>query len=411
MNTAKNSASAGPSGILVKNNLIYSLPPDLSVAVERRTIRQYSQGTEYSDGQRCTFVLNTGADFVDFTSSYLAFDFALTAPPVGAVTFSQNQVGSACNVINRITISTRSGDEITRIDNCNVLASQLLYTDYDSDYYTTMATNGEHVNTTMVDTTPIRCLIPLERLSGFFKYDKLAPSPLCSGLRIEILFENAAQALNSTASESTLRYKITQPSLVLEQHRLTDAVSRAILSEAASNGLEVVISDWFHSLHTTAEATVNAEVRKAVSRAQKIMAVPRVAANENRFDENAFIAPFTVLSWRYRLGSSYFPNQPVVSELGTPVEESYYVAARTFDRHRSGKHMKMTPYEYVQSHGILAYPLERQASMDLSGIPVNNSRILSLDVKFAQSQSRLIDFYMKRVLLCRVFLSNTETEE
>ena len=409
MNASKN--SGGPSGILTKNNLVYSLPPDLSVAVERRTIRQYSQGTDYVDGQRCTFVLNTGADFVDFTSSYLTFDFALTGVPTGDVTFSRNQIGSACNVINRITVSTRSGDEITRIDNCNVLASQLLYTDYDSDYFNTIATSGEHMNSSLLD-IPIRCLIPLERLSGFFKYDKLAPSPLCSGLRIKILFENAAQALNSNSVE-TVRYKITQPSLVMEQHRLTDAVSRAILSEAASNGLEVVVSDWFHSLHTTAEATVNAEVRKAVSRAQKIMAVPRVASNENRFDENGFIAPFNVLSWRYRLGSSYFPNQPITSTNGneTPVEESYYVAARTFGRHRSGKHMKMTTYDYVQSHGILSYPLERQASLDLSGIPVNNSRILSLDVKFAQSQSRLIDFYMKRVLLCRVFLSNTETEE
>jgi len=408
MNTGK--SSAGPSGILVKNDLVYSLPPDLSVAVERRTIRQYSQGTDYVDGQRCTFVLNTGADFVDFTSSYLTFEFQLSSAPNGSVTFGNDRIGSACNLINRITVSTRSGDEITRIDNCNVLASQLLYTDYDSEYFDTIATSGEHVNTEL-STTPIRVLIPLERLSGFFKYDKLAPSPLCSGLRIEILFESAAQALYSTATTEAVRYKITQPSLVMEQHRLTDAVSRAILSEAASNGLEVVVSDWFHSLHTTAEATVNAEVRKAVSRAQKIMAVPRLASNESTLERNGFISLFDTLSWRYRLGSSYFPNQPITSNDGYNTEESYYVAARTFGRHRSGKSMKMSLSDYVVSHGILAYPLERQASLDLSGIPVNNSRILSLDVKFGTSASRLIDFYMKRVLLCRVFLSNTETEE
>ena len=53
-----NKQATGKSGILVKNDLIYSLPPDLSVAVERRTIRQYSQATDYKDGQRCTFVLN-----------------------------------------------------------------------------------------------------------------------------------------------------------------------------------------------------------------------------------------------------------------------------------------------------------------------------------------------------------------
>ena len=117
MNTGK--SSAGPSGILVKNDLVYSLPPDLSVAVERRTIRQYSQGTDYVDGQRCTFVLNTGADFVDFTSSYLTFEFQLSSAPNGSVTFGNDRIGSACNLINRITVSTRSGDEITRIDNCN----------------------------------------------------------------------------------------------------------------------------------------------------------------------------------------------------------------------------------------------------------------------------------------------------
>lgn len=402
----------GKSGVLTANNLTYSLPPDLSVVVERRTVRNFSQATTYKGGQRATFVLNTGSDFVNFTDSYLTFLVDLDQAPAGDVKLNYNDIGSACNLINRITISTRSGDEISRVDNCGVLASQLLYLDYDDEYHSTVA-SGEQMDHSFTGTKPVRCVIPLERLSGVFKYDKLAPSVLCSGMRIEILFESVGQAFASdTLEPNVTNYTITNPSIVLEQSRLTDAVSRAILSEASSNGLEVIFHDYFHSLHTTSEAVVNAEVRKAVSRALKIMAVPRITANENSITANSYLAPFEAESWRYRLGSQYFPNQPIVGDSGDkPVAESYYTTLRTFGRHRSGKSAKCFPEEFTTSHGVLCYPLERQHSMDLSGVPVNNSRVLTLDCKFDSSKSRLIDFYLKRVILARVYLSNTEIEE
>ena len=114
-------------GVLSLNGIVYSLSPDMSVAVSRSITRQYPQQQVHSPRDVMTFVLNTGSNFIDAADSFLSIDVVNTSSggatdALNAVWFGANG-GSACNLFSRISITSRSGQSIERIDRANQLAS------------------------------------------------------------------------------------------------------------------------------------------------------------------------------------------------------------------------------------------------------------------------------------------------
>ena len=102
---------AARSGLVSLNGLDYVLQPDLSVAVARKHVTNYAQQPGYSPGQKISIIMNSGSQYIDPQNSFLKLTVENTTDAGG--TFG---LGSACNLFKRIVISSRSGDEVERVE-------------------------------------------------------------------------------------------------------------------------------------------------------------------------------------------------------------------------------------------------------------------------------------------------------
>jgi hypothetical protein len=265
-------------------------------------------------------------------------------------------------------------------------------------------------------------------------------------------------------------YEIRNPKFIVHACQLTDAAQRALNEVSAMNGLEIVYYDYENtSSAPDTNKDVHIEVKKAVSRALKAIAVIRdeklssLAADPKYacITNSMACETFRVRQFYWQLGSLYFPHQRVDVDahsggnaaLQTTAHSAYIEAVDAFGRFApvgnysqvkpltfkglSGDFVRMKDgnvvipttsdaclYGYADElqaghdgAGILAVSLERSSLFKLSGVPINNSRVLMLHAHFDklqnddESKSRLIDIFLKYVKIARVFIHNVEVEE
>jgi hypothetical protein len=259
---ANSDVDAARSGLISLNNLSYLLSPDLSVAVSRKHVTSFSQQNQYSPGQKISIILNSGAQYIDPGNSFLKF--TVTNPTAASGTFG---IGSACNLFRRVVISSRSGDEVERVDRLNKLAVVLdRYTKskewmqtvgsamgYTNDFEATAATNDDFngiMPTGDANGGDVRTYcIPLACLSSLFRsYDKLLPSHLCSGMRFELELESARVAYKSIGG-TPINYTISDVELHMDAYTLTDSVTRVLNETAATTGKYVSFFSVFPFFH------------------------------------------------------------------------------------------------------------------------------------------------------------------
>ena len=352
-------------GLLSVNDLTYVLEPDLSVAVNKTHKVHYFQNNEYKQGQRSICILNSGADYIDTRRSFLTFDLFIpeqlpksyvNGDPL-AVVFGNH--GSACNLIDNITITTRSGDELCRIKDFNMLQNILIPIQKSADWKRTQGgplhINGAyHYNesdpiSTYLDAhtnNGLRCCIPMYLLSPIFSYGRLMPNILMSGLRIEIQWSTTKDALQSVglkdqdvlgntvsnvpclARVAANDFSIKNPQFHLSSVQLSDSIERALNDIAGTNGLEIIYCDYekTEAQQSAGEENVHVEVRKSASRALKAYA--RVSTRDLKGKKNGedriqdlhqkdlFRGEkhFPWTSYQWQLGSLYFPQQKVAGD-------------------------------------------------------------------------------------------------
>ena len=454
------------------NNLTYTLDPDLSVAVNNTHKNHFFQQQTYTDAQRAICILNSGADYIDTTRSFLSFRVAATCATADrAAWFGEN--GSALNLINRITISSRSGDELSRVRSLNLLAASRLPYQMDKAWARTtgeMAGYGKQFACSAGAPAAGDGLvvnIPLYLLSDFFGYNRLMPAMLMSGLRVEIEWEapNVAFTTLDVAAGSTgvptfgtfadapnsgyvlqrksvvntaiTSYQIDNIFISAKSVQLTDATQRALNEMSAVNGLEIVYTDWETTQLDVNANSINMEVRKASSRALAALLRSRPAygdATQATLYTNPIAESFASEAWdinqyQWQLGSLYFPQQPIKTRTGAAAgacPESYAHALDCFDKLQPNSRPPMCRlyadatsgtntlmYErhaFNDAASTLGVTLERSSLFQLSGIPINNSRVLSFQGQFANSRNRNVTIFLKYVKLARVFLNNVEVE-
>lgn len=424
LQTPGNAAPSEPQrradGLLTINNLNYALEPDLSVAVNRTHKNHYAQSNEYTNTQRAIFILNSGADTIDTLRSYLALDLEviLDFDPLYAGTDNEKQVfkntffasfgsnGSVLNLISDLTISSRSGDELVRINDFAQLQNMLIPAMYSREWITQngpMFGFGADVipnenNTAGVGDMKNKFIIPMYLLSPFFGYGRLMPAMLMSGLRIEIgwhtpekaMILHALNGLQTIASPGAAsnsgqdtyprpsstdtskagyqtkfnRFVIKNPYFSLCSVQLSDSIQRALNEQSAVNGLEIVYCDFERDMIALPglATSVHQEVRKSCSRATK--AFSRVTLDDSdrqssRMDSFAgeMGLPFTEYQWQ--LGSLYFPQQPVKSSsVDRPLDigrEAYFHFLDSVDRlaptNRSQAAVALT-FDTIVGHNI-----------------------------------------------------------
>lgn len=440
------------------NALQYDMYPDLSVVVDRTTKTTYPLKSTFELGSTLQCYFNTGSDFIDASESYFVFDLKMVAgnnngrdlstinTAIGPVTdkvkvFTWGDSGSAFNLIEEILITDRAGNEIERIRDVNRLANILLRYNRTSDYKSTTGSSvfyplNERKYNSVVgvgDAGITRWCLPLKHMSGLFDYNQLIPSQLMSGLRIELKFATITTAFvaptddaNGASSTVTPIITIENPRFMMDSVKLTDSIMRELNKRSAEHGLEIMYRSWYRDFAPTPNASINFESRKAVSRAFGAIAqFVKIPATQTALETTDLFASdvFDLTEWQWRAGNLYFPNQKLegpVSQLGV---ETFVHAQKFFGKHKHQQYDNSIDVNdfiaeensSITNHsrlGVVTVDLERTTVQDLSGIPLNNSRVLAFTGKYANTDStKGVYVFLNYLKVARVFMENTEVEE
>lgn len=211
-------------GMIQINDLVYKLETDLSVAINRTHKNQFFQNQTYTNNQTAIAIVNSGADYIDPRRSFFTFDIVIPGTDLGAnianldyqsafvsAYFGKN--GSILNIIDSIVVSSRSGDELSRVNDYAQLMAILVPEMFGTEWRESIGqeiglgsflggSNNSTVPGGQNNPLPVginlerpnniseqrsqRFSIPLYLLSPIFNYGRLLPSMLMSGLRIEI---------------------------------------------------------------------------------------------------------------------------------------------------------------------------------------------------------------------------------
>ena len=571
------------AGLIGLNNLNYRLEPDMSVAVNCTDKNHFFQQQTYTNTQRAVCVLNSGADYIDPRRSFLCFTIELpigvngsygyecqtcatnggnAIEPVSNVAsgelitfgkpdnnnkFNRMFAGSGINLIDRITISTRSGDELSRIERLNLLQYIINPWTRDKQWTDTIGnamgmnrsfTMNASANENLQNQANImRVAIPMYCLSGLFNYDKLLPAMLMSGLRIEIQWaapttafvrspvytptttlltnrhapgavgqydfetmylpavvrpftvparngENELDNIFAYGNDSNgvevnnanviSNYQVKDIYFQLKSVQLTDSVQRIMNETSAVNGLEIVYTDFNNSQAITSNLAGDfyMEIRHAASRALRAIMIPRTQLqNDLQIVDSFGTIGLPFKRWHWRLGSLYFPHQPVKAENTilalpqtyaytadahgklaggprcavkfddylTPYQNDYVNPSQTVNQHTGLINSSRNDPVFVNHNFIdtaegavylnyfltnapISVSLERSTLFNLAGIPINNSRVLSFHGEFENTTvtpglltprygTLTFDCYLQYVRLARVFLNNVEVEQ
>lgn len=415
------SAQAADSDLAV-NNLVYENPDALSLAVSRSSSRLFFQRSTYNPGETAIIDFNSGTDFIDPENSYLAFTLSPIASAATATCSFAS--GSAMNAIRQVTIRSRSGVEIDRVERANVWS--LYETQYrnPSSWFTSVgaAMEGFGQGTTAMacvtaatSSTGYRFLLPLKRLAPFFKPIKRSqkiPPQLMSGLHMEIIWESFGTVLLQGAGAGTITsYQINNLSLVCDVISMTDDVQKTINQQSADAGLEYAYPRAYtNPVMPGASASISAQVRKAVSQANYAWAVSLNSSYYDDLTHDSFAAvAWDTTRYQWRLGALYFPLQPLDVNLTDGVE-SLKQALEVYDKNKLVfSPPNVTLAQYLAGKGIIAVALEKDAELDSSGLPVNNSRVLELNATFSGTVggNREVLVFLDYNAVSRSYVDNT----
>ena len=122
---------------------------------------------------------------------------------------------------------------------------------------------------------------------------------------------------------------------------------------------------------------------------------------------------FNVTSFQARVGSLYFPN----SQITGPGEiqasaDCYFLALKSFGQYNNNtpSHMSSSYASYLSESSVLAVGLERSNVLDVSGIPLSNSRTLAFNITFSDTTNNNGTLFLEYLTVARVFLSNATVE-
>lgn len=419
--TVRPQADGLADSLIRVNGLSYKMPSNMSVCVSRSMKRSYANLDSYNQGGKIIITWNSGAEYVNGMNSYLTFDAQVDA---GTCNLGS---GSAINFIDNVTINSIQGTEVDRVEGVNAYRRDMDRHTYSQDWInnqgTVMGYGSNEVNeigalggTTgqtvpvEITVTPKRFCIPLSKICGLCNTSVLLPSMLAGGLRFEIKLAPLFNALQQkTGTGPTTKYTLTNVNMHLDSYQLADSIQKRLMQESSANGLEFYYETYDRTRHNISSSNkANITVRKAVSRALSAFAKTRRTASIDDPTKDSMASEVNdVTGFFWRLGSLNFPNQKLLDKT-----EQYYYAQYVFNKftkpHQSNS---VSLDDFKGDEGLVTVTLERSSVLMLSGLPVNNSRTLQVELDYGSPQDRDIDIYMHYLQLARVFPSNILVKE
>lgn len=410
--------------LLGANALSYRLPPDLSLATQRNVQSNFFATNNPQPGSIAVCTLNTGSSYVDFKHSILYVDIVFTlSGGTGTDFLGWGANGSACNILNRVLITSRSGTVCERLDNSGQLASARLFMERSGDWVSTAASMmGAGVTSVMLQSASgavtYRYALPCNMWSvALGGTDVLWPAALCSGMRLELLLESSANALVGNTTGLTMSYAISSIRLDLVCVQLSDFAARALNQMASTSSLELVTTTAQNTQATRTAATLNVDNGRACSRALMFLFRERPisgsASNFDHFKCMTVDASFYPTEWQCRVGSLYFPQSSIRG--GGPFAAPIELYATSMQA--LGKLTGLAPATnltvYKSDRFQIWQTLERDGAIDGSGVPLANSRLLSVAESWnapPNGGASLIDFFLFYTTLIRVYLTGSNVE-
>ena len=376
---------------LLLNNLIYELPKALALSTNRTHKRQFPQRSTYTVDRNTTMVwdIMSGNAFGNQENSYIHYKMNAKNVTPDIATMPDFGSGSVLNLHREVRIQSRSGTEVDRLENCNLFNKNRI--DYEkSEQWKKTIGAAFFVNSAVplfntANTITTEVNIPLCEIAPFFrplKKGQQIPPQILSGLRLEISMESLARAfkdpLGYFGAGSSL--ELSDIYISLDCVDLSDETSKLINLESSQTGLEICYNRVYNNAHTYPAGTnsFTSQITKSVSQAVHAFTVISNNTNSNLSTVDSFLSePFRTTSWQYRLGSQYYPHQNIISQVGATVsvagQESYLHAMASYEKMaNSFRESSVTPTDYANGKGILSVSLERNQSLAVSGLPINN---------------------------------------
>lgn len=428
-------STGGDSGIIKLNHLDYDTYPDMTACVSRTHVTSPFRNKTYLPGDKAECIVNVGAAFVNAYGSYLTFK--TVSPANILVDSSSGKFDSALNFIKTITLTSRDGTIIEHIRDANIIQNITRVGKFSQDWDLTYGgLMGTHkvtnfpyellVNTGWVS----RWVIPLRFLSNLFDREQLLPPQLMSGMRIELEFEIPQRVTQWQADDALNTYTVSDIRLVTDSLKMSDSVCQAVAKKAATSGIELDYRTHFLSRSTTDVTNTHAVVAKSASRAFGVLGhVSRPAATlaAEAVANSLCTETWDVLEYQWRVGSLYLPQQPIRGNnpQQSGVEGYFHLLQymkRIGDSYKTGDITRgdfvgaapgyqTTSFKRTGGMGWLAGYLCRMEGAMNSGLPLNNSRMMELNVKFATAATRDIRLFLEHLKRVRVFVDKVEIEE
>jgi len=379
--------------------------------VAERSIRNFqSLLPSYGpDSSEMSFDFQAGASYINPALSVLQFDVKVTSSATPSVASFGFGYGSAINLLRETKCITRGGTEVQRTTHFNLKQSHHDRQNRSSEWFTTQQagynpivqeTDGSFTTDSNGYSLNVfhRFIIPLACVNPLFKTEKLLPSHLMSGLRLDLTLESAANAILAGAEhDATLTYEIKGAKIVLDCMSLTDAASSALQRISAKNSLEVQFVDDFCTSQNMNSTALQLTINKACSRALKCVVISRRTDNLNKTHLDAMLCealPSTI-QWQSRAGNHYSPFAPAQG-----IEETYHLL-----RYSSDGPSEIVPE--MSTALTLNTLYETHHLIKFSGMSVNNSRTISVNIDYGgTSASREVVACLSYLKIVKVYLQN-----
>lgn len=346
------------------SKLGYGVPKDTSVVVNRTTKQYNFLHNTYGPSDIATCTFPTGTEYIDTRRSFLTFELLNTKEPkfdtpptVERFLFGVH--GSACNIIKQICIFARSGEELCRIEDFNLLSNMLLPLTYERDWFNRQAAGMWYGDRLYAHKQT--CCIPMYILSPLFGYGRLLPAALVSGMRVEITLEIADRVCfgavilddppipRVTTPVDGFDYSITELSFHLEVVKLADSIRIAMDEIIATRGVELVYSGWHHmytdpghDLQGGIELTISDSYARALRAFARVRAIRSGMYADGMRDSFRGEHIFPIAEYQWRLGDRYYPDKPVVNS-GRPIMVTYMHALNAMNQWDSRRKQSLLP--------------------------------------------------------------------
>ncbi len=447
--TEKKSGSDVVKSLQIANSLDYTVNRSLSVCKMRNWSKQpFSVGniSSVGPGKSVQRIISTSGSFVHGDASYLVFTAKLTGtvPTYTPAQASPDKIwhglhGSGLNFIKEIEIRSKNSEPIEHIRHADIINNARRQYSKSSDWNSKFGSvlgivdpvhqrlteahgdtnQGLSINKltdAYANDGGYTYCIPLNMLSGLFRYKNLLPYQLMTGLSVNVtfndfnaVFQRAGKFLDGAGPllYPDANYEISDMYIRMGECQLSDSMSAKIARQSTDVGLKVLFDSYHHERQ---EITNNAQinVRKNIAQALALHCKMRPSSNllqEDKDEQESFAYDYD----RYQF---FHGSQPYPTEAVTSPAEGYMQNQGAFGKIReSCCDNSISTIEYNNGDALVSYNFEKSHDMSLSGVSLSNSRNLTFQSSHSLSTPKIADLYLEYSVLLTAYAGNVVVEE